>query len=283
MESSKKSGYLDNNFRLFHLKDKKNIEFEFHYHDFDKIIIFLSGNVQYLIEGKSYYLKPWDILLVNNHEIHKAVIDSSVTYNRIVIWTNTKLFEESFPDSCDLTQCFKFKDKKSFNLTRVDVKLQEDLKSLISNLEFSTNSTEFGSRLLSTSLFVQLLIYLNRVSINKDYIFDEKSLKYDKQIDEIIDYINTNLCGNLSIKSLSEKFFISKYYLMHKFKKETGYTLHNYIMQKRIFKAKKLIEEGCPITKASLRCGFTDYSNFLRAYKKIFNASPRNNITGGKK
>lgn len=39
---------------------------------------------------------------------------------------------------------------------------------------------------------------------------------------------------------------------MHKFKKETGYTLHNYIMQKRIFKAKKLIDEGCPITKASL-------------------------------
>ena len=127
MEPNKKFGYLDNNFRLFHLKDKKNIEFEFHYHDFDKIIIFLSGNVQYLIEGKSYYLKPWDILLVNNHEIHKAVIDSSVTYDRIVIWTNTKLFEESFPDSCDLTQCFKFKDKKSFNLTRVNVKLQEDL------------------------------------------------------------------------------------------------------------------------------------------------------------
>lgn len=70
---------------------------------------------------------------------------------------------------------------------------------------------------------------------------------------------------------------------MHKFKKETGYTLHNYIMQKRIFKAKKLIDEGCPITKASLLCGFTDYSNFLRAYKKIFNASPKNNITGGKK
>ena len=39
-------------------------------------------------------------------------------------------------------------------------------------------------------------------------------------------------------------------------------------MQKRILKAKKLIEDECPITKAYLLCSFTDYSNFLRAYKK---------------
>lgn len=76
-KNSNKSGYLNNDFQLFHLKDKKNQEFEFHYHDFNKIIIFLSGKVTYLIEGKAYNLKPWDILLVNNHDVHKPIIDSS--------------------------------------------------------------------------------------------------------------------------------------------------------------------------------------------------------------
>lgn len=37
-------------------------EFEFHYHDFDKILIFLSGKVTYLIEGRSYELQPYDII-----------------------------------------------------------------------------------------------------------------------------------------------------------------------------------------------------------------------------
>lgn len=283
MNNSKKSGYLTNNFKLFHLKDKKNLEFEFHYHDFDKIIIFLSGNVTYLIEGKTYFLKPWDILFVNNHDVHKAIIDPTVTYERIVIWTDTKFIEKNFFDDCDLTLCFKTKSKRSFNLTRVNLKLQDNLKSLITELEHSINSDEFGSELLSTSLFFQFLIYLNRIHINNSYIFDEKSLKYDKQINEILKYINMNLSENLSIDLISEKFFISKYYLMHKFKKETGYTLHNYILKKRIFKASELIETGCPITKAAIQCGFNDYSNFLRAYKKIFNASPRNNTAGGKK
>lgn len=283
MDINKKCGYLNNNFKLFHLKDKKNIDFEFHYHDFNKIIIFISGNVTYLIEGKAYYLKPWDILLVNNHDVHKALIDPKATYERIIIWINSDFIEKNMFDECDLTTCFKTDKKRSFNLTRVDSKIQNTLRYLINNLECAVNSNEFGSNLLSTSLFFQFLIYLNRIHINNNYIFDKKSLKYDKQITEILNYINLNLSKNLSIDLVSKKFFISKYYLMHKFKKETGYTLHNYILQKRIFKSRELINEGYPITKAALACGFNDYSNFLRAYKKIFNASPTNNINGGKK
>ena len=53
-----KIGFLRENFRLFHLIDKRNLEFNLHYHDFNKIIIFISGNVTYHIEGKSYILKP---------------------------------------------------------------------------------------------------------------------------------------------------------------------------------------------------------------------------------
>ena len=55
--SSNKSGYLNKDFQLFHIKDKKNHEFEFHYHDFNKIIIFLSGKVTYLIEEEGLLFK----------------------------------------------------------------------------------------------------------------------------------------------------------------------------------------------------------------------------------
>ena len=38
-------GYLNDNFKIFHIKDKKDITFEYHHHDFNKIIIFISGDV----------------------------------------------------------------------------------------------------------------------------------------------------------------------------------------------------------------------------------------------
>lgn len=272
---SSKSGYLNRDFQLFHIKDKKNQEFEFHYHDFNKIIIFLSGKVTYLIEGKSYILKPWDILLVNNHDVHKPIIDPSETYERIIIWANSDFIHKHNYEQCDLSTCFTLANERSFNLIRLKDEYQNNIKNIIDKLESSLNSEEFGSKLLSNSLFIQLIIYLNRIHLDNMYIDDKESLIYDKQIEEILKYINSNLSENLSIDNLANKFFISKYYLMHKFKKETGYTLHKYILQKRLLLAKDLIKSGEPIVKTSLKCGFNDYSCFLRSFKKMFNESPK--------
>ena len=273
-DCSNKSGYLNKDFQLFHLKDKKNQDFEFHYHDFNKIIIFLSGKVTYLIEGKAYYLKPWDILLVNNHVIHKPIIDSSETYERIVIWTNSDFIENHNYENCDLSTCFKLANEKSFNLIRLEAKFQNNIKFIIKSLQASLNSNDFGSKLLSNSFLVQLLVYLNRVHLGNMYIDEDEALKYDKQIEKVLKYINSNLCSDLSIEFLSQEFYISKYYLMHKFKKETGYTLHNYVMQKRLLMAKDLISNGEPITKTYIQCGFNDYSSFLRSFKSFFHRPP---------
>ncbi|AJG98052.1 AraC family transcriptional regulator [Clostridium beijerinckii] len=273
-KNSNKSGYLNNDFQLFHLKDKKNQEFEFHYHDFNKIIIFLSGKVTYLIEGKAYNLKPWDILLVNNHDVHKPIIDSSEIYERIIIWANSDFIENHNYENCNLSTCFRLANEKSFNLIRLNSKLQDNIKFIIDSLMTSFNSQDFGSKLLSNSLFIQLLVYLNRVHLNNMYINDEASLKYDKQIEKILKYINNNLSENLSTETLSQKFYISKYYLMHKFKKETGYTLHSYVNQKRLLMAKDLIISGEQITKVYLQCGFNDYTCFLRSFKNLFKKSP---------
>ena len=43
-----RSGYLTEKFRLFHLKDREPREYEYHYHDFHKLIWFISGKVEYL-------------------------------------------------------------------------------------------------------------------------------------------------------------------------------------------------------------------------------------------
>ena len=46
---------------FFHLTDQDTKEIDYHYHDFDKITIFIRGRSIILIEGRSYDLKPYDI------------------------------------------------------------------------------------------------------------------------------------------------------------------------------------------------------------------------------
>lgn len=271
----KKLGYLNKSYLFFHLKDKKQQEFEFHYHEFKKIIVFISGDVTYIIEGKAYVLKPWDILLVNNNDVHKPVISSDTVYERIIIWANSDFIEAHNDATCNLETCFRIAGDKKFNLIRLHEALQNKLKSLIAEMEAAEKSEEFGSKIISRAVFMQFLVYLNRIQLDPSLQSDKSIVMYDKQIEAILDYINAHLQEELGTKQLAQQFFISKYYLMHKFKKETGYTLHQYILQKRLSMALQILKEGSSITKACQQCGFKDYSSFLRLFKKNFKMSPR--------
>ena len=45
-----KRGYLDRDFRLVHLKDSLAQKIDYHYHEFDKLVIFLGGKVTYVVD-----------------------------------------------------------------------------------------------------------------------------------------------------------------------------------------------------------------------------------------
>lgn len=81
-----KRGYLDRDFRLVHLKDSLAQKIDYHYHEFDKLVIFLGGKVTYVVEGVTYFLKPWDIVLIQHNLIHRPIIHAEEPYERAVLW-----------------------------------------------------------------------------------------------------------------------------------------------------------------------------------------------------
>lgn len=263
-----KTGYLKEDFRLFHINDQTKKDFSYHYHDFHKIIVFISGKVTYHIEGKAYHLKPRDILLVSQGAIHKPEIDPSVPYERYIFWIHDDL-------SCqELNTCFQKANDRSFNLVRADSALQERLKDLLPEIEQTLQNKHFGDTVLRNALFTQFMIYINRIFLRTSSSPDKKTYSSDTQVEQLLKYINRNLSENLSIDQLANRFFFSKYHMMRKFKNETGYTIHNYITSKRLLMARSLISQGMPVMKAAQASGFHDYTTFVRAYKKQFGKAP---------
>ncbi|MHC6178690.1 AraC family transcriptional regulator [Clostridium sp. JNZ X4-2] len=269
-----KKGYLNNDFRIFHLRDKISLNFQFHYHDFNKIVIFISGDVTYLIEGSSYKLKPWDILLISSNDIHKALINPDEVYERMILWINPD-FLISRNNKCNLLSCFELASKQHFNLLRLESSHLNIMKNLLFAMETALDNKELGYKVLTDSLFMQFMVYTNRLFLSQKDIKELSDIKCDENITNILNYINENLKENLTLDNISSKFYMSKYYLMHKFKEQTGYTIHSYILQKRLIMSNLLIKKGKSITDACLESGFNDYSNFLRAFKKMFRLSPR--------
>lgn len=278
MASYEKTGYLHDDFRIFHLCGSTGDEINFHYHDFHKILIFIKGEVDYSIEGRSYSLRPGDIVFVPAGEVHRPIIHSGNEYERIIIYISKDyLYKYRTPEE-SLSQCLEEAHKKQSHVLRVPAFSNSRLGQIVSELEKSIDSTEFANELYHRTLFLEFMIQLNRIAIRNGIEFLD-TISNNRKIIEIIDYINEHLTEDLNIDALADAFFLSRYYLMHNFKEETGYTIGNYITTKRLLMARDLIESGTPITNACYECGFHNYSTFSRAYRKHFTNSPRKNAT----
>ena len=267
-----REGYLNENFRMFHLRDTAGQERDFHFHEFDKIVILISGSVNYMVEGTDYSLKPWDILLVRHHMIHKALIDVSVPYERIIIYLNSSYVERFAPNG-GLMDCFAAAEKRRFCLMRPDNGEIEKLKDSLGRLDASISDTEFGAELMRGTLLAQLMVQLNRI-MQRDSSRENTTAEQCGKISAALSYINENITGKLSVDELAAMCYLSRYHFMRLFKQQTGCTVHNYIRQKRLVLAARLIREGMSASSAAAECGFTDYSAFHRAFSQTFGVSP---------
>lgn len=271
-----KRGYLNEDFRLFRLKDSRAQKLDYHYHEFDKLILLLRGKVTYVVEGVTYFLRPWDILLVQHNLIHKPIIDPAEPYERIVLWLGRDWVRRRSEPDMALDACFDLARERGFHLLRTDADQRPRYMQTIQALEEALCSQEFGAARMADTLCQQLFITVNR-DILRDRTAQEQADSYrvDPKMEEILRYIGRHLEEPLSVEMLAGTFYISRYYLMHRFKAVTGYTVHQYISQKRLLRAVELIRSGVPVMKAAEQAGFGEYSSFLRAFQNAFHMSPR--------
>ena len=98
---------------------------------------------------------------------------------------------------------------------------------------------------------------------------------YSQQVDDILAYINLNITSPITIEQLAGEFFLSESYICRIFKSATGTTINKYISARRISIAKALLSDGISVTEAYEKSGFSDYSNFFKAFTKAVGISPK--------
>lgn len=271
-----KRGYLNEDYRLFHLRDSQPLRLDYHYHEFDKLVLQLGGHVTYSIEGKSYLLQPMDILLVSRNLIHLPVVDPGQPYERMVLWINRDFLARFSTPHANLANCFSLTAQREFHLYRPRGEDRNRYRDLFGRLWEASREEAFAAPLLADTCALQLMIALNRDMLTAPTEMAAVSYRFDPKMEEVTHFIRDHLGEELTIERLSGAFFLSRYYLMHRFKEITGYTVHQYTVQKRLLRAGELIREGVPVMKAAEQAGFPEYSTFLRAFQNTFHTSPKN-------
>jgi len=245
---------------------------DFHLHNRFEIYFFISGSVNYLIEKKIYPLKPGDLLVMNSHEIHKPTFPKNELYERIVIHFEPSIAKFFSPPGFDLLHCFVNRPKGEQNKINLTSSQIDKISTMLRNIEATEENTGSEAPILRLTYFIELLVYINRIFMSAKP--SEELYGIPEKLVPILDYIDTNLESDLTLKALAEKFFIDGSYLSRLFKKSIGSNIHEYIIYKRISRAKKLLADGLSVTDACIRSGFNDYSNFLRMFKRTVGVSP---------
>lgn len=94
-------------------------------------------------------------------------------------------------------------------------------------------------------------------------------------IDEIVSYMDENYAKKLTLKELAKRAGLSEFYFSRLFKKETGYTIHEYLVKTRVTSAKSMLKaRRMSLKEIAYECGFSNESSFSVTFKKHTGMTP---------
>jgi AraC-like DNA-binding protein/mannose-6-phosphate isomerase-like protein (cupin superfamily) len=251
------------------ISDEPDWKFPSHKHDDLSEIIYISeGEGEFIIGNKLYQGKKGNILIYNRGVIHD---------------------EKSNPDNplktyfCGIGNLeLKGLNKGCIIPEHVEPVINADnythkIETYISEIFEECNLQVMGYETICQNLLVSLIVLILRIvnvfSESREII--ERCSPLGNRIKEIKEYIDRNYTRDISLGHIADRLYISQDYLSHVFKNETGYSPINYLINRRVGEAKKLLlTTDMSIQQISLEVGYENTGYFSTLFKKIAGISP---------
>lgn len=232
-----------------------------HSHDFCEILYVAGGAGEAILEGKKFRLAPGDLVVVNPGTLHEERSDAKAPL-RLIFLAIRDFAVPGLPAGCLSQEKYRVLSCGEYRY-KMDIYLQELLQETSSQIEFYQE--------ISQGLVSALLVLVMRlIRINPE---DEAALSQECQ--KIKEYLDQNFTSPITLDSLSETVYISKHYLSHLFKEQTGVSPIKYLTSKRMEKACELLSETeLPVSEVSKAVGYENPLYFSQVFKRIYGISP---------
>ncbi|MBQ8283517.1 MAG: helix-turn-helix domain-containing protein [Clostridia bacterium] len=230
-----------------------------HLHDRMELYVLLDGDVSFMVESKLYKLNPGDGLITKPNEMHNCILNTNSVHRHACFWF-------------DVSNDFLFSDflSRGFGENNLIVPKEQDKQRLFALLDLLKKASEENRRHQRFYLALELLdIYRENLSQHTTQQPIPELLK------NILTDINEHFASIQNLDYFTEKYFISPSTLHRLFRVHLHTSPKLYLETKRLAYSRQLLKGGHSVLSACMQTGFSDYSNYIRLFKKRFSMTPK--------
>ncbi len=267
------------------INSKKNVAIRSALNEFESTVdssglsikVPINGIENYKVDNKNFQIKPGNFLLVNKGQEVACKLDSKKVIESICIYLDNDIYLEIL--------------ERAVAKHQLDLKFSKEEANVISDKYFIMDCP------LSKTLSSFALMNNMDALTEEDYILITEKLAFhqldQKQMISSIDALNyitktellkrlrsaksfifENYSKNLNLDDISQASCLSKYHLLRSFKDVYNITPYQALLDRRINKAKEMLQSGDTIQDVAIKCGFNDRRSFSRVFKKVNGKTP---------
>ncbi len=258
----------DSSFHIFFSNQKYPAPI--HTHDFIEIVYISGGSARQEVNGTEFDTSRGDLVFINRNSTHAFVPKGDYSYYNICFSPEAAegaaLPENAF-SMLQLTVFETLRQGKESGIVTFSGTERDEIENLFASMCIEYKKENDFKRAVLESYISILLVKILR-----------KTLSPNKQKSEwrsLAEYIDENLASDLSLSTLSQRYFYNSSYFSRAFKKQFGMSLTEYIGSRRIaFAAKLLRETHLTVSEIAQKVGYSSKSSFYRAFTKTTGKSP---------
>lgn len=236
--------------------ENQTTSFPKHFHETFCISLIHIGIEQIDFENQSLFSEAGTISITNPYEVHSNPlidINSRLKFDTIYIPNDVMKYFLNGKNIEFINR--KIKSKKANQLFLEVINAIDSNKS--ETIEFHLDQ------------FVNTLKNYSQEN-EKDYA----ELNFNS-FNKINHYIETHIYDKFCLDELSKMANINKFGFAKKFKSSTGMTPMNYILMRKVFSSKKIINRNTELTEIAYQYNFTDIAHFSKTFKRFIGISPK--------
>jgi len=235
-----------------------------------ELLYLVSGSLTHLIEGKTYEVKPGDMILIAPNDIHALHVRGKVPYERMVLHFNLELLTRAFQTL--EADPLRFDWSRRSPIIPAELCREYGLDRLMLSIIENKESDRYRS-FFTVSRTMELILQLDKLFSNREHALTQP-ISIDPLIQRMVEFIDEHLTETFSLDDMASKLYISKSTLCHRFRDHMKMTVNRYITVKRIYYAAELIRKGMSAVEAGSAVGYSNYTTFFYNYKQIMGVNP---------